>query len=209
MPSSATAAVRRTASYENCVDDYAACVDHQGPRAGRLLYRRQQGTNWSNRPCLRRPAVLSRGRYSGARRGSIVVDGNPIPASSMPDQSAFLNDAYLLVVRQADPTVSATISAPRRGQRLQQLDQNRESCKSCSRCFTAWCRWWCCSPPSGQALGGQPAGAAISGLIDAAERVSAGDLDAQVRVARDDDELAGLSRAFNRMTSSCRRSAAI
>ncbi|HWM61530.1 MAG TPA: histidine kinase dimerization/phospho-acceptor domain-containing protein, partial [Rhizomicrobium sp.] len=40
----------------------------------------------------------------------------------------------------------------------------------------------------------------ISGLIDAAGRVSEGDLDAQVRVERDDDELAGLSLAFNRMT---------
>ena len=40
----------------------------------------------------------------------------------------------------------------------------------------------------------------ISGLIDAAGRVSEGDLDAQVRVERNDDELAGLSIAFNRMT---------
>jgi two-component system nitrogen regulation sensor histidine kinase NtrY len=40
----------------------------------------------------------------------------------------------------------------------------------------------------------------ISRLIDAAGRVSEGDLDAQVRVDRDDDELASLGLAFNRMT---------
>ena len=40
----------------------------------------------------------------------------------------------------------------------------------------------------------------ISGLIDAAGRVSEGDLDAQVRVDRADDELANLALAFNRMT---------
>jgi len=41
----------------------------------------------------------------------------------------------------------------------------------------------------------------ISRLIGAAERVSEGDLKAQVEVARDDDEIATLGLAFNRMTS--------
>ena len=40
----------------------------------------------------------------------------------------------------------------------------------------------------------------ISGLIDAAERVSEGDLTAQVEVERDDDEIGTLGLAFNRMT---------
>ena len=40
----------------------------------------------------------------------------------------------------------------------------------------------------------------ISDLIDAAGRVSDGDLSAQVRVERDDDELGTLGTAFNRMT---------
>jgi two-component system nitrogen regulation sensor histidine kinase NtrY len=40
----------------------------------------------------------------------------------------------------------------------------------------------------------------ISDLIDAAGRVSEGDLSAQVRVERDDDELGTLGTAFNRMT---------
>jgi two-component system nitrogen regulation sensor histidine kinase NtrY len=41
----------------------------------------------------------------------------------------------------------------------------------------------------------------ISGLISAAERVRAGDLSTRVREGTGDDELATLSRAFNRMTS--------
>ncbi|MBW8708880.1 MAG: HAMP domain-containing protein, partial [Alphaproteobacteria bacterium] len=40
----------------------------------------------------------------------------------------------------------------------------------------------------------------ISDLIDAAGRVSEGDLTAQVRIERDDDELGTLGAAFNRMT---------
>jgi len=42
--------------------------------------------------------------------------------------------------------------------------------------------------------------APVSRLVSAAERVRRGDLDARVDVARDDDEIAALSRAFNRMT---------
>jgi two-component system nitrogen regulation sensor histidine kinase NtrY len=40
----------------------------------------------------------------------------------------------------------------------------------------------------------------ITALVVAAERVRQGDLDARVPEARDDDEIASLSRAFNRMT---------
>ncbi|KAA5805491.1 HAMP domain-containing protein [Alkalicaulis satelles] len=42
--------------------------------------------------------------------------------------------------------------------------------------------------------------APVSRLVSAAERVRRGDLDARVNVARDDDEIAALGRAFNRMT---------
>lgn len=42
--------------------------------------------------------------------------------------------------------------------------------------------------------------APVSRLVSAAERVRRGDLDARVEVSRDDDEIAALSRAFNRMT---------
>ena len=40
----------------------------------------------------------------------------------------------------------------------------------------------------------------VSRLVSAAERVRRGDLEARVQVAREDDEIAALGRAFNRMT---------
>lgn len=42
--------------------------------------------------------------------------------------------------------------------------------------------------------------APVSRLVSAAERVRRGDLDVRVHVAREDDEIAALGRAFNRMT---------
>jgi len=44
----------------------------------------------------------------------------------------------------------------------------------------------------------------ISRLVAAAERVRRGDLDARVQMGRDDDEIAALGRAFNRMTRQLR-----
>ena len=48
----------------------------------------------------------------------------------------------------------------------------------------------------------------ISGLVTAAERIRAGDLSARVPEGEKDDELATLSRAFNRMTYQIQSSAA-
>ena len=44
----------------------------------------------------------------------------------------------------------------------------------------------------------------ISRLVSAAERVRRGDLDARVQMGREDDEIAALARAFNRMTRQLR-----
>ncbi len=46
--------------------------------------------------------------------------------------------------------------------------------------------------------------APVGRLVSAAERVRRGDLDARVQVQRDDDEIAALGRAFNRMTRQLR-----
>ena len=40
----------------------------------------------------------------------------------------------------------------------------------------------------------------VGRLVEAAEQVGAGDLDVQVRIAREDDEVALLGRVFNQMT---------
>jgi two-component system nitrogen regulation sensor histidine kinase NtrY len=147
--------------------------------------------------------LIAAGDIADARRGSILVDGNPNTGLihaliNLP----FLNDAYLLVVRQADPTVFSYYQRTKAAvSGYNQLDQNRQKLQILFALLygmvslvvllaAIWSGLWAASRLV------RP----ISGLIDAAERVSAGDLDAQVRVARDDDELAGLSRAFNRMT---------
>ncbi len=113
-----------------------------------------------------------------------------------------MKDAYLLIVRVVDP---AAFNYYRRNRgavsEFHQLEQNRQKLQIIFALLygmvslvvllaAIWSGLWAASRLV------RP----ISGLIDAAERVSAGDLDAQVRVDRDDDELAGLSSAFNRMT---------
>jgi len=147
--------------------------------------------------------LTSASDIADARRGSIVVDGTPdtglIHALI---QLPLLNDAYLLVVRQADPTVfgyyqrtKAAVSG------YNQLDASRHKLQVIFALLygmvslvvllaAIWSGLWAANRLV------RP----ISGLISAAERVSEGDLDAQVRVDRNDDELANLSTAFNRMT---------
>jgi two-component system nitrogen regulation sensor histidine kinase NtrY len=113
-----------------------------------------------------------------------------------------MKDAYLLIVRVVDP---AAFNYYRRNRgavsEFHQLEQNRQKLQIIFALLygmvslvvllaAIWSGLWAANRLV------RP----ISGLIDAAGRVSEGDLDAQVRVDRDDDELAGLSSAFNRMT---------
>jgi two-component system nitrogen regulation sensor histidine kinase NtrY len=113
-----------------------------------------------------------------------------------------MKDAYLLIVRVVDP---AAFNYYRRNRgavsEYHQLEQNRQKLQIVFALLygmvslvvllaAIWSGLWAANRLV------RP----ISGLIDAAGRVSEGDLDAQVRVDRDDDELAGLSTAFNRMT---------
>ncbi len=113
-----------------------------------------------------------------------------------------MKDAYLLIVRVVDP---AAFNYYRRNRgavsEYHQLEQNRQKLQivfallyglfSLGVLLAAiWSGLWAANRLV------RP----ISGLIDAAGRVSEGELDAQVRIDRDDDELASLSLAFNRMT---------
>jgi two-component system nitrogen regulation sensor histidine kinase NtrY len=138
-----------------------------------------------------------------ARKGGIIVDGDPDTGIihaliHLP----FLNDAYLLVVRQADPKVFAYYQRTKDAVgEYNRLDQNRSEVSLVFATLYAvvslvvllaaiWSGLWAANRLV------RP----ISDLIDAAERVSEGDLSAQVHVARDDDELGTLGLAFNRMT---------
>jgi len=113
-----------------------------------------------------------------------------------------MKDAYLLIVRVVDP---AAFNYYRRNRgavsEYHQLEQNRVKLQVIFALLygmvslvvllaAIWSGLWAANRLV------RP----ISGLIDAAERVSEGDLDAQVRVDRADDELANLATAFNRMT---------
>jgi len=117
-------------------------------------------------------------------------------------QMQALNDAYLLVVRLVDPQVFGyyrrTLDAVSEYNRL---DENRAEVQLVFAALYAvvslvtllaavWSGIWAANRLV------RP----ISNLIDAAERVSEGDLTAQVKVARDDDEIGTLGHAFNRMT---------
>src|ERR1700722_13175098 len=113
-----------------------------------------------------------------------------------------MKDAYLLIVRVVDP---AAFNYYRRNRgavsEYHQLAQNRQKLQVVFTLLygmvslvvllaAIWSGLWAANRLV------RP----ISGLIDAAERVSEGDLTAQVAVGRDDDEIGTLGHAFNRMT---------
>jgi two-component system, NtrC family, nitrogen regulation sensor histidine kinase NtrY len=143
------------------------------------------------------------GDLADARAGKIVVDWNPdtglehalvrLPA---------LNDAYLLVVRAVDPKVFGYFKRTKEA-----VGQYHDLEKRLSRVqlvfamlygvvslvvllAAVWLGLWMANRLV------KP----ISGLIGAAERVSEGDLKAQVEVGKDDDEIGTLGKTFNRMT---------
>ena len=152
---------------------------------------------------LKDPKPPSAADISQARAGSIVVDAAPEGGTvTALIQMQALNDAYLLVVRLVDPQVFGyyrrTVDAVSEYNRL---DQNRLEVQLVFAAMYAvvslvtllgavWSGIWAANRLV------HP----ISNLIEAAERVSEGDLTAQVKVSRDDDEIGTLGHAFNRMT---------
>ncbi len=152
---------------------------------------------------LKDPKPPSAADLGQARAGSIVVDFvSDTGTVTALIQMQTLNDAYLEVVRVVDPQVTgyyrralAAVSEYNR------LNQNRLEVQLVFAALYAvvalvillaaiWSGLWAANRLV------KP----ISGLISAAERVSEGDLTAQVKVERDDDEIGTLGLAFNRMT---------
>jgi two-component system nitrogen regulation sensor histidine kinase NtrY len=117
-------------------------------------------------------------------------------------QMQSLSDAYLVVVRVVDPSVinyyARSIAATRKYEGLSEFSANVQLVFASLYgvvslivlLMAVWAGIWAANRLV------RP----ISGLIFAAERVSAGDLTAQVEVERDDDEIGTLGMAFNRMT---------
>ena len=141
--------------------------------------------------------------FKQASGGNIVIDANShIGVVRALIRMQALNDAYLLVLRKVDPTVFAYYQRTTAASAQYKLmEQNRAGMEiifaelygmvSMLMLLAAiWMGLWAANRLV------RP----ISQLIGAAERVSAGDLRAQVTVERDDDEVGVLGHAFNRMT---------
>jgi len=138
-----------------------------------------------------------------AKKGTIVIDANSnVGVVRALIRMQALNDAYLLVARRVDPKVLAyyqhTVDAVTE---YNQLDQSRAQLQLLFAALYAvvsllillaaiWLGLWAANRLV------RP----ISSLIAAAERVTEGDLKAQVEVEREDDEIGVLGTVFNRMT---------
>ncbi|HEY4076078.1 MAG TPA: PAS domain-containing sensor histidine kinase [Rhizomicrobium sp.] len=148
------------------------------------------------------PKPVSRGDLADAQHRVVIDLHDPSGKVTALIRLQSLNDAYLMVVRSVDPKVVGyyrrTLNAVSEYNRL---NDNRLEVQLVFGALYAvvslvvllaaiWSGLWAANRLV------RP----ISGLIDAAERVSEGDLDAQVRVERTDDELGTLGMAFNRMT---------
>jgi two-component system nitrogen regulation sensor histidine kinase NtrY len=138
-----------------------------------------------------------------AQGGTIVIDANAkLGVVRALIRMQALNDAYLLVVRKVDPQVFAYYQrTTNAAQEYKHLNDNRSKVQAVFAALygvvsllillaAIWLGLWAANRLV------KP----ISQLIGAAERVSEGDLKAQVEVNREDDEIATLGFAFNRMT---------
>jgi two-component system nitrogen regulation sensor histidine kinase NtrY len=152
---------------------------------------------------VKEPKPPSADDLAQARRGSIVVDAVPDTGSvTALIQLRALNDAYLEVVRGIDPKafayyrrIASAVSEYNR------LDENRSEYQLV---FATLYLLVALVILLAAILSGLWAAnrlvKPVSNLIVAAERVSEGDLAAQVKVDRGDDEIGTLGLAFNRMT---------
>jgi two-component system nitrogen regulation sensor histidine kinase NtrY len=157
----------------------------------------------SRRTDLANPPKPKSEAWDYAREGTVVVDGDPdrgIVYAMV--RLTRLNDAYIILVRIVDPKVigyyNHTLDV---AAEYKALEANRSRVQLIFAGMYAavalvvllaaiWLGLWAANRIV------RP----ISRLIGAAERVSEGDLKAQVTVDRGDDELANLGHAFNRMT---------
>ena len=152
---------------------------------------------------LKDPKPPSAADLSQARAGSIVVDAVPETGTvTALIQMQALTDAYLEVVRVVDPQVFGYYRRTQSAvSEYNRLNDNRIEVQLL---FAALYAVVALVILLAAMLSGLWAAnrlmKPISGLIGAAERVSEGDLTAQVKVDRDSDEISTLGLAFNRMT---------
>ena len=176
-------------------------TENRGLQASYLLDSKGHVLGSTKQKSLKDPPVPSLADLAQAR-GGVVLDTPDNGTVTALMQLQNLNDAYLETVRVVDPKVFAYYLRTRAAvSEYNRLDQNRAQVSLVFAALYAvvslvvllaaiWSGLWAANRLV------RP----ISRLIDAAEQVSEGHLDAQVRVDRSDDELASLALAFNRMT---------
>ena len=158
-------------------------------------------TKERNFPDTKPPTAADIAQASG---GTIVIDANSnIGVVRALIRLQAMNDAYLLVLRRVDPAVFGYYQrASAASLEYKNLNKNRFDVEvdfailyAILSLLILLAAVWLGLYAANRLV--RP----ISQLIDASERVSAGDLRVQVAVDRDDDEVGILGRAFNRMTS--------
>ncbi|MES2473548.1 MAG: HAMP domain-containing protein, partial [Pseudomonadota bacterium] len=176
-------------------------TQNRGLQASYILDSKGRILGSTKKQSMKDPRPPTAADFAQARQG-IVVDTPDNGTVTALVQLQTLNDAYLEVVRVVDPQVFGYYQRTRAAvSEYDRLDQNRSQVALVFALLYAvvslvvllaaiWSGLWAANRLV------RP----ISSLIDAAGRVSEGDLDAQVLVERDDDELATLGIAFNRMT---------
>ena len=176
-------------------------TQNRGLQASYLLDSKGHVLVTSKQQSRKDPPPPSPADFAQAREG-IVVDTPDNATITALVRLQTLNDAYLETVRAVDPKVFAYYLRTKAAvSEYNRLDANRAQVSLVFAALYAvvslvvllaaiWSGLWAANKLV------RP----ISHLIDAAGRVSEGDLHAQVRVDRDDDELATLGLAFNRMT---------
>ena len=155
----------------------------------------------SHHKALENPKPIKRGDLLTAEHRP-VLDFSQDGTVTALIQMQSLSDAYLVVVRVVDPSVinyyALSIAATRKYEGLSAFSANVQLVFASLYgvvslivlLMAVWAGIWAANRLV------RP----ISGLIAAAEQVSAGDLTAQVEIERDDDEIGTLGMAFNRMT---------
>jgi len=178
-------------------------TQNRGLQASYILDSKARVLGSSKLKSVKDPRPPAQADFARARENSIVIDSDPATSSvTALIQMRALKDAYLEVVRVVDPQVfgyySRTKAAVSEYNRLNASRLETQLQFAALYAMVAlvvllaaiWSGLWAANRLV------RP----ISDLIDAAGRVSEGDLGAQVWVQHRDDELGRLGIAFNRMT---------
>jgi len=176
-------------------------TQNRGLQAAYILDGKGHVLGTTKQPSLKDPRPPTPADIAQARE-SVVLDTPDNGTVTALVQLQALNDAYLEVVRVVDPKVFGYYLRTRAAvSEYNRLDQNRLEVQLV---FFAMYAVVALVVLLMAILSGLWAAnrlvRPISSLIDASERVSEGDLTAQVEVERDDDEIGTLGAAFNRMT---------